>query len=194
MAVSSQPIPIAKFSVMRDFKNAKQIAQSTISELGEPEIVILDNSTREFEAGWVFYYQFQQFIGTNELGKLLFGNAPIFVPRLDLPPTYISYHRPIEESMTAFKRCGDANGGKVPAVSISTWEVGASRVGAINAIRSHSTLGLADAKLAVDKCLNGGESTVTTKSIDDADELVRKLAEFGFHGYGMYRAKTDFLE
>ena len=181
---------------MRDFEYAKQIVQSEISlsELGATEVVILDNSTQEFDVGWVFYYQSQKFIETNSFGDLLVGNAPIFVPRLDLPPAVISYHRPIEESMTAFKRCGDANGRKIPAVSISTCEVGASKVGAINAIRRHSTLGLAEAKLVVDKCLNGSESTVATISIDDADELVRKLAEFGFHGYGMYRVKTDFLE
>ena len=178
---------------MRDIEFAKKIARSHISSdgFGETEIVILDHLTREFDGGWVFCYQSEKFVESNKIEDSLVGNAPLFVPRADIAPIFISYHRPIEESMAAFKICGDANGERISSVTISTWEDGASAVDAIKAIRSHSHRGLADAKLAVDTCLAGGESTVATKSIHDADELLCKLSELGFHGFKMYRARTS---
>lgn len=177
---------------MRYIEHAKQIAQSHISPggIGETEIVILDHLTREVDVGWVFYYQSKKFVQMNKFEDALVGNAPLFVSRADFAPTFISYHRTVEESMAAFKICGDANGEKISTVSISMCKDGASAAGAIKAIRSHSSLGLADAKLAVDTCLTGSESTVATKSIRDAEELLRELSEFGFHGFGMYRTRT----
>ena len=177
---------------MRDIVAAKQAALAHIQSngFGTVPIGIIDAKTKEFDAGWVFTYQSVRFLETNDIQDSLLGGAPVFVPRTDSPPTSISYHRPVEESIAAFNACGDANGTLSSEVILTGWRFGVLAFKAISAIRIHSTLGLAEAKRVVDECLVDREATVMAKSVEDARELVRKLDEFGivakvtYQGYG----------
>lgn len=96
------------------------------------------------------------------------------------PPVTISYHRPTSESVEAFVCCGDANAEPNPEVELLGWKKGAVKVSATQAIRECSSLGLAAAKQAVERCLSGNPVRVQTKSVALARELVSKVAVIGF--------------
>ena len=142
--------------------------------------VLLESKTEEFSAGWVFYYQSAQYLATGNLQDALLGNAPLFVPRNDAPPSFISYHRPTSESMEAFVYCGNPNAVPNPEVELSGWKEGALKVSATQAIRECSSMGLAAAKEAVDLCLSGNPARVRTASVASARELVLKLEHLHF--------------
>jgi hypothetical protein len=175
--------------VMRNVEQAKQIAICHVESLGfyGVDVMIDDDSPKEFDAGWVFFYRPARFIETSDIQHSLVGNSPIFVPRNDLPPICISYHRPLEESIAAFNACGDPNGIQIAQVVLSNWKPGASAVSAIQAIRKHSTLGLAAAKHAVEKCLEKHECIVATHSVFDAQKLVQELLAVKFVAEIKYR-------
>jgi len=92
-------------------EQAKEVAQYAIAKAGWEgcDAVVVDKYTQEFDVGWVFYYQSARFLETGEFDFSLVGNSPIFVSRVGGYSTFISYHRPIVESIEAFRVCGDAN-------------------------------------------------------------------------------------
>jgi len=92
-------------------EQAKEVAQRAITKAGWEgcDAVVVDEYTQEFDVGWVFYYQSARFLETGELGFSLVGNAPIFVSRVGEYSTFISYLRPVVESIEAFRICGNAN-------------------------------------------------------------------------------------
>jgi hypothetical protein len=150
------------------------------SEFAASNPVLLDSRTEEFGGGWVFYYQSARYLQSQEVGDSLLGNAPLFVARNGAEPTHISYHRPTAESVEAFLSCGDPNANANAQVELKGWEKGALAVSAIQAIRGHSSLGLAAAKHAVDKCLAGEVVRVDTPSVAAARELALELQRFHF--------------
>ena len=140
---------------MRTYRDARQVAVARLAEFSEHDPMLLDEKTQEFEAGWVFFYQSAQFLKTNSAEDGLVGNAPLFVPRSDAAPQFISYHRAFAESAEAFASCGDANANAKAEVHLLGWREGAQKVSATQAIRDHSSLGLAAAHSAVESCLSG---------------------------------------
>ncbi|VWD00086.1 YrhB domain-containing protein [Burkholderia contaminans] len=92
-------------------EQAKKVAQLAITEAGWEgcDAVVVDEYTQEFDVGWVFFYQSARFLETGEFGFSLVGNAPFFVSRVSGYSAFISYLRPVVESIDAFRVCGNAN-------------------------------------------------------------------------------------
>lgn len=92
-------------------EQAKEVAQRAIAKAGweGSDAVVVDKHTQEFDVGWVFYYQSARFLQTGEFGFSLVGNAPFFVSRVGGYSAFISYLKPVVESIKAFRACGNAN-------------------------------------------------------------------------------------
>ena len=164
------------------FAQAKEIARDELLSIGGGEVALqlFLNKTEEFDVGWVFYYQSARFIETGDLNEMLVGGAPLFISRLDGRLFSIDYHRPLEESLAAYRACGDLYAQEVPEVRLTGRREGALTVSAILAIRRHSTIGLAQAKNAVESCLSNQFPIVHVSSVAEAKALVFSLASAGF--------------
>lgn len=164
------------------FAQANEIARDELLSIGGGEVVLqlFPHKTEEFDVGWVFYYQSVRFIETENLNEMLVGGAPLFISRSDGRAFFISYHRPLEESLAAYRACGDISAREVPEVRLTGWRKGALAVSAIQAIRQHSRLGLANAKSAVESCLSNQFPIVHVPSVVEAKALVLSLASVGF--------------
>jgi len=171
-------------------ERAKEIAQHAITKAGWDgnDAIVVDEYTQEFDVGWVFYYQSARFLETGEFGFSLVGNAPFFVSRLDGYTAFISYLRPIVESIEAFRACGDANAYQVGKVRLTGWLPGADRVEAIQLVRKFASLSLEEAKQAVDCCLASQNADIETSDVASAKDLVARLAEIGFLSAVVYRS------
>lgn len=167
---------------MRTSEQARKKALDWLaaSEFAETEPTLIDSATIELSAGWLYYYQSALFLRTNEFQHMLVGNAPLFVPRADAEPMFVSYHRPIAESVEAFAYCGDANSMPSADVELQGWREGARKVSATQAIRAHSSLGLAAAHEAAEQCLRGHLVKIKTESVSTARTLTSNLDELGF--------------
>jgi hypothetical protein len=167
---------------MRTAEQAREVAvaQLAASEFTESEPVLIDSTTEEFGAGWVYYYQSARYMQTRDPRDGMVGNAPLFVPRNGAQPEFISYHRPTSESVEAFVCCGSANAAPNAEVELLGWKEGALKVSATQAIRDCSSMGLAAAHEAVDQCLSGSAVRVPTGSVAAARELVSKLVHLKF--------------
>ncbi|MDQ3060238.1 MAG: YrhB family protein [Pseudomonadota bacterium] len=150
------------------------------------ELRIIKERTEEFDIGWVFYYQSARFLETGNFSNLLVGNAPFFVARSDGQIFPISYHRPINESLAAYRACGNPNAHEVPEVVLTGWKTGAAPVSAIQAIRQHSSIGLGEAKQVIDDCLASQKAVVVVNNVPDARALIASLASSGFVAESRY--------
>ncbi|WP_082721491.1 YrhB domain-containing protein [Burkholderia latens] len=171
-------------------EQAKEVAQRAITKAGWEgcDAVVVDEYTQEFDVGWVFYYQSARFLETGEFGFSLVGNAPIFVSRVGEYSPFISYLRPVVESIDAYRACGDANACKEQRIRFKGWLDGANKVEAVSLIRQYSHLRLAEAKHAVDRCLSSSsEVLVDTRDVASANQLVLALAKIGLIGTVTYR-------
>ncbi|PQA76550.1 hypothetical protein C5F53_16485 [Rhodoferax sp. TS-BS-61-7] len=171
-------------SQANEVANRELLSRSSIGV----ELQLLSSKTEEFDVGWVFYYQSARYMKTGDFRNSVAGNAPLFVSRSDGHPFFVSYHRPLAESVAAFKACGNPNAKEVPEVFINGWRKDALVISAIQAVRQHSTLGLAQAKNAVDLCLASQPSIVSTLSVAEAKALVLALASAGFEARVRYES------
>ena len=167
-----------------NLNQAEEIARRLLAV----EARVLPAETREFDVGWVFYYQSAQYLDTGDFQHLLAGNAPIFVARSDGRAFHVSYHQPLEASMTAYRACGNPNAKQIPEVRVFGYRPGAQSVAAIQAIRSHSTLGLAAAKAIVEASLEERSSVVATASVEHASKLVAELDAASFRSEIRYES------
>jgi hypothetical protein len=166
---------------MRTVAQAREIAERFLANaFGESVPALVDSATEEFDAGFVFYYQSAEFLMSRNPDDMLVGNAPLFVPRNDSGPTFISYHRPTSESVDAFKYCGDANAVPDAQVELHGWHKGALKVSATQIIREYSPVGLAVAHDVVEQCLAGRTVKLQAASVEAAREFVAKLAAVAF--------------
>jgi ribosomal protein L7/L12 len=167
---------------VRTTESAKKIALAFLSEgpLAEARAVLLESRTQEFPEGWVYFYQSASFLETGSVGERLVGNAPLFAARNDAMPSFVSYHRPLVESMEAFRLSGNADAQPNSQVRLLGWKPGALAVSAIQAVRQHSSLGLVTAKEAIDNCLAGESVLIGTLSVMSARELVSALSKTNF--------------
>lgn len=147
---------------------------------------MLSDKTEEFDVGWVFYYQSARYIETGDFRESVVGNAPLFVSRSDGFSCFVSYHRPLAESLTAYRACGNPNAQEVPEVHITGWRKGALSVSAIQAVRQHSVVGLAQAKSAVESCLANQSPVIPVPSVTEARALVLALTSAGFEAQIRY--------
>lgn len=170
------------------FEHATQQARHIISATcGATEVAIIEKATQEFDVGWVFFYQSSRFLKTGDAQDALVGNAPLFVSRQDGQAAFISHHRPIVESIDAYRACGDPNAHEEPQLELTGWLAGADKVQAVALIRRYSRLTLADAKHAIDGCLGSSEVIVNTEDVASAKQLVIALAKVGFLGAVSYK-------
>lgn len=167
---------------MRTAESAKKIALAFLAEgpSAQTSAVILESKTQEFPEGWVYFYQSASFLETGDVSERLVGNAPLFVPRNDALPSFVSYHRPLAESMEAFRLSGNADAQPSAQVRLFGWTPGALAASAIQAVRQHSSLGLVTAKEAIDNCLAGNSVVISTLSVTSARELVSSLSKTNF--------------
>ncbi|MGN6827208.1 YrhB domain-containing protein [Paucibacter sp. M5-1] len=164
---------------MRTFQQALSAAFERLGAIGNG-LALIETATEERDEGWVFYHQGEDYLATGDFSSMLVGNAPLFVPRDGATPAIISYHRSVDESMAAYRFCGDPNAAPNAEVVLSGWKIGASKVSATQTIRSATSLGLSEAKQTVDACLNGHAVPIGTASVDGARALVSTLASLGF--------------
>ena len=174
-------------------ERAKEIAQHAITKAGWDgnDAIVVDEYTQEFDVGWVFYYQSARFLETGEFGFSLVGNAPFFVSRLDGYTAFISYLRPVVESIEAFRACGDANAYQVAKVRLTGWLPGAEKVQAIQLFRRFTSLTLEEAKRAVDCCLASQNADIETSDVVSARDLVARLAAIGFLSAVVYQTAAS---
>jgi len=167
---------------------AEEIARRHLSSqlAGSGGVRIVSEATKEFDVGWIFYYQAARFLETADIGDSLVGNAPIFVARSDGKVISVAYHRPLTESMAAYRFCGNPNAVEVPEVELTGCRPGALAVSAIQLIRQHAPVGLVAAKRMVEDCLANRRSIVSTHDIASARLLVQGLASVGFVGEVRY--------
>jgi len=69
---------------MIDIDKARQIVLRKIYEFEKEsgiKLALMENETIEFESGWLFFYQSEKFIKTQNEDYLIGGNAPIIVDR-----------------------------------------------------------------------------------------------------------------
>ncbi len=60
-------------------EGARELALRVASKRWGCPIEIQDELTKEFESGWVFFYNSSEFVRTRRAGVALFGNAPLIV-------------------------------------------------------------------------------------------------------------------
>lgn len=110
--------------------------------------------------------------------------------RRELPSAFISYLRPVAESIEAFRACGDANAYQVAKVRFTGWLPGADRVEAIQLVHKLASLSLEAAKQAVDFCLASQNADIETSDVASASDLVARLSEIGFLSAVVYQTAT----
>ena len=65
-------------------EEATEIAANYVKGLSTRyEIALLHNETKEFDLGWVFFYQSQKFIVSGDYKDMIAGNAPLIVNKYD---------------------------------------------------------------------------------------------------------------
>jgi hypothetical protein len=173
---------------MRTIGEARKAALVQLDKMSSflPPLALIDSATAEYHVGWVFYYQSAEYVKSGDVRDSLVGNAPLFVPRDESPPQFLSYHRSVRESLDAYQSCGDANALPNAEVELSTWHEGANVGQAIRSIRDRSLLGLTKAKAAVDMCLSGTTIRIPTDNVLAARDLEKELKTLGFVGIVTY--------
>jgi hypothetical protein len=163
-------------------EQAREIAAAHLARMDAPNLAveILDASTHELSAGWVYFYQAARYLRTQDFQDMLVGNSPLFVPKNGSQPQFLSHHLPFAEAMEAFEFCGNVNARTKAEVQLRAWLDGANKVAATQAIRSHSSLGLAAAHAAIEKCLAGEQVLIATTSVTSAHELASQLKQLQF--------------
>jgi hypothetical protein len=163
------------------FEQARELVRRKLDAMpGGREFRIVNASVSELQEGWIFGYQSAGFLETGDISKALVGNIPMFVTRDGGDIFLLSQHRPLIESMAAYRACGDPNATLVPEVELLGWREGANAVAAIQGIRRHSLVTLAEAKSIIDRCLCGERCVLRTLDIEQAKLMVATLESAGF--------------
>jgi hypothetical protein len=90
---------------MITYTEAKRIAEDEINRgVSTPgdRLVLLDEYTIQKDYGWVFFYQSQRFVETQDRNYLLIGNGP-FIVETDGRVHHLGSANPAEESIAAFE-------------------------------------------------------------------------------------------
>lgn len=170
------------------FAQAAEIAEHHLRACSEGEVALrlLPDRADDVDVGWVFYYQSARYLETGDLSDMLAGNNPLFIARSDGRLFVVDFPRPLEESLAAYRSCGDLNARETPLVRLSGWRPGALPISAVQAIRRHSSLGLAAAKQLVDSCLANESPVIEAGSVAEARTLAQSLEAVGFEAMVSY--------
>ncbi|MBI3714617.1 MAG: hypothetical protein HY255_01335 [Betaproteobacteria bacterium] len=172
---------------------AIELANQKLASMGAGvcELCLIHELREEFDCGWIFYYQSARYLESKDGRDMVGGNAPLFVARADGKLYTISYYRPVEESMAAYRACGNPNAREVPIVQVEGWRPGAAAISAIKAVREFSGLGLSEGKRIIDDCFAKRSPRVTVADLQAARDLVAALASFGFDASVQYEGKNQ---
>ena len=166
-------------------EQARQLVSAQVCERPdwlppEDELIIVDESTIERAWGWVFFHTSKRWLETQDIRYALTGNSPIIVERESGRLINTGTAMSIEHYIANYERCGNPNANPLPIVTMTGWRKGARTVSAIQAVRRHSSHGLAAAKLLVEECLGSHKVQVETTDVAAACALVESLTESGF--------------
>ena len=67
---------------MLTFDEALVKANGYLAEIGH-QLCLLAEHTIEFEYGWMFFYQAEEYIRTGDFSEMLVGNAPFIINKYD---------------------------------------------------------------------------------------------------------------
>ncbi|MDP9123198.1 MAG: ribosomal protein L7/L12 [Pseudomonadota bacterium] len=164
---------------MIDYDQALGIVTARIAEFDAPEgdaWVVYQEHTIERPFGWVFFWGSDMYAKTGDFSYAVGGNAPYIVNRHTGAVVETGTGLPTEFYIERY----EARGSDPHAVEVCGWRIGAEKVAAVKAIREHSSLGLADAKHAIDSVLGGGRARIKTCDSKTALDLAAALEELNF--------------
>ena len=150
------------------------------------DCVLVEGATREYPRCFVFIYQSKKFVETGDFGEMLVGHGPVLISREDGRVFETGSAFPTDHYVEAFEACGDPYGEPTDKVKIIGWNVGANKVQAVKLIRSKSEMGLSQAKAVIDNALSNEESIFTAGTVEEAEEAVGKLKEYGFNSIQLW--------
>jgi hypothetical protein len=82
---------------------AERIGEARLSPHGFTPLII-DDSTRETEFGWIFFYNAKEYLETGDFRFCLAGNAPLFVAKHDGAIYVTGTARPVEQYVEEIER------------------------------------------------------------------------------------------
>lgn len=157
----------------------RQLDQMEVSCPGQEGFCLLPENIETFDVGWFFFYQSARFIETGDFADSLVGNAPLFVSQSDGNLFFVSYHRPLAESMAAYRACGNPNAEEIPEVCLGEWQQAVPALAAIQVLRRHTSLGMLQAREVIESCRAGHAPVVVLRSMEEARALVAALLALG---------------
>lgn len=158
---------------------AREIAKRHVQSLGE-DLTLFEMPITFGDYGWVFAYQSNAFIETNDISDALAGNAPILIDSTQCQVFTLATAYAVEKYVHMYQRFGDPHAEPGSSLEICGWSNRADKVMATKEIKTHTQLGLKDAKGAVDACLGGDKPIVHCADPTSAETLAQKLNAVGF--------------
>jgi hypothetical protein len=164
---------------MIDCERAVQLVQDQLARLDAVEsnawVVYLEH-TIERPFGWMFFWSSDLYAKTRDPAYLVGGNSPFIVDRYTGAVVSTGTALPPEHYIQEY----EPHGADLNSVDVVGWRVGADKVAAVQALREHSSLGLADAKDAVDSVLDGRPVRIKTNDANGALDLAAVLEGLNF--------------
>ena len=154
--------------------------QAAIAHLEAGDIAVEITAMEPCTIGWIVCYESKAWLRSGEECHRFAGNAPLLVERATGRVHSLGTSRPVEWYVSNLMETGSAHTEPGCKVEITGWEVGASVVAAVKAVRASSGLGLLGAKQIIESCLSGEESRVCALNAADAQKLVNSLNDLGF--------------
>jgi ribosomal protein L7/L12 len=164
---------------MIDYEHAVLLVQDELARLDAVEgdaWVVYPEHTIERPFGWMFFWGSDLYAKTHDPAYLVGGNSPFIVDRHTGAVVSTGTARPPEHYIQQY----ESRGADPNSVEVVGWRVGANKVAAVQALREHSSLGLADAKHTVDIVLDGHPVRVKAKDAKSALDLAAALEGFNF--------------
>jgi hypothetical protein len=85
-------------------ETARARIEEELSEAAlEYDVVILDEATREYDWGWVFFYQSREFVASGRPASALAGNAPYIVNKITGEVRTTGTAKPVEEYVNDYE-------------------------------------------------------------------------------------------
>lgn len=158
---------------------AREIAKRHVQSLGE-DLTLFEIPITFGDYGWVFSYQSNAFIETNDISDALAGNAPILIDSDQGQIFTLGTAYEVSRYVHMYQRFGDPHAEPGLSLELCGWRKGANKVMATKEIKEHTQLGLKDSKGMVDACLGGDKPIVQCADPKSAETLAHKLRAAGF--------------
>ena len=160
---------------MIDRKRADELATRYVAGLRiDPPGLIDWPATREMQWGWIYFY------GAPPEASPLAGNAPFIIERSSGQILITGTRESIGHYIRNYEVSGDPQVGYGLDIVLVDWRSGAETIPAIKTIRDLTSLSLAEAKAAVNACLEGKAYIVRIGSLESAELLTGALNNLGF--------------